>query len=540
MNKIRISKKAEALISSAYGKKPTRAYSDAEEKKIASSYDLRPKKADFSVDDTTWHDLDMAAVYRRVNACFSSSGDEALYRMMREPLLNRDAIRQRDASIAYLSSHEDERKALSASFIKIGRTKKISLVEYLVNFTAPDQGSAGEIVSLVLLALAIAALFLNPLAGIVSIIAVMIFNIASYFRTKAKVESLYGAVAAMSYLERSALELSRTEIPELSYLLDPIHEISSKLTPLKRGIRILGDAGRGVVSLGIFDVLMDYVRMITHIDFLVFRKMAKTVDENRDELLRMLDALGEIEALISIASYRETVPYFTPGEFLPEDDRSFTIEDAIHPLIEKPVPNSISVSSPVLLTGSNASGKSTFLRTAALTVLLAESIATAPAKTLKTPLFRVYTSMALQDNLEGGESYFIVEIRSIKRIMEASAIGGPVFCCIDEVLRGTNTVERIAASSEILADFASRNVFVFAATHDTELTSILDGTYEKYHFSEEVRDGEVVFDYKLKKGPASSRNAIKLLSAMGYRSDVVERAEETAEHFLREGTWKLY
>ena len=114
----------------------------------------------------------------------------------------------------------------------------------------------------------------------------------------------------------------------------------------------------------------------------------------------------------------------------------------------------------------------------------------------------------------------------------------PVLCFIDEVLRGTNTVERIAASSQILYDIAEKNVMCFAATHDIELTEMLEDTYANYHFQEEVLENDVYFNYKLYKGKATSRNAIRLLSVMGYPQLIVENAEKMAEEFTQNGMWK--
>ena len=113
----------------------------------------------------------------------------------------------------------------------------------------------------------------------------------------------------------------------------------------------------------------------------------------------------------------------------------------------------------------------------------------------------------------------------------------PVLCFVDEVLRGTNTVERIAASAQILEYMTGKQVICFAATHDIELTHILEDYYDNYHFQEEVRDGDIRFDYILYSGRATSRNAIKLLQIMGYDEKVITRAETAAEYFLKAGEW---
>ena len=97
--------------------------------------------------------------------------------------------------------------------------------------------------------------------------------------------------------------------------------------------------------------------------------------------------------------------------------------------------------------------------------------------------------------------------------------------------------ERIAASSEILKSVSASKALVFAATHDIELTTLLSGQYDNYHFQEKVTDDEVIFDFKLYSGPATTRNAIKLLKTIGYNSDIINAAENSARYFLENGKW---
>ncbi|MDE6675096.1 MAG: hypothetical protein K2K19_09850, partial [Acetatifactor sp.] len=216
-------------------------------------------------------------------------------------------------------------------------------------------------------------------------------------------------------------------------------------------------------------------------------------------------------------------------------------EQLYHPLIDNPVKNSITAPRGVLLTGSNASGKSTFLKTVALGALMAQTLNMVPADAYSAPRFRIYSSMSLRDDLESGESYYIVEIKSLKRILDAMKEDSdcPVLCFVDEVLRGTNTVERIAAATQILLSLTGENILCFAATHDIELTELLSGQYDNYHFEEEIRDGDILFNYTLREGRASSRNAIRLLEIMGYEQSIIQRAQEQAENFLQQGIWKL-
>ena len=145
--------------------------------------------------------------------------------------------------------------------------------------------------------------------------------------------------------------------------------------------------------------------------------------------------------------------------------------------------------------------------------------------------------MALKEDLQNQDSYYMAEIKSIKRILDAGGCKVPILCFIDEVLRGTNTVERIAASSKILESLSEMNALCFAATHDIELTYMIDKYYENYHFQEEIREDKMLFDYKLYTGRSETRNAISLLKLIGYSDDVVNEARNRADDFIRYGSW---
>ena len=132
----------------------------------------------------------------------------------------------------------------------------------------------------------------------------------------------------------------------------------------------------------------------------------------------------------------------------------------------------------------------------------------------------------------------MVEIKSLKRIIDAGKEKKhPVMCFVDEVLRGTNTVERIAASTEILKSLTEDHIFSFAATHDVELTKLLEDAYENYHFEERIENNEISFPYQLCQGRANSRNAIRLLQMLGYEEALIQRAEKRASDFIEQGEW---
>jgi DNA mismatch repair ATPase MutS len=254
----------------------------------------------------------------------------------------------------------------------------------------------------------------------------------------------------------------------------------------------------------------------------------------------MYEIVGFLDSMLAVSSYRASlgeycIPLLTDAE---KGEYQLEAEQLYHPLLKSPVKNSIAAHRSVLLTGSNASGKSTFIKTVAINGILAQTLHTVLAESYRGNYFHICSSMALRDDITSSESYYMVEIKSLKRIVDRSEQEGiPVLCFIDEVLRGTNTLERIGASTEILSRLAAANALCFAATHDIELTTLLEKQFDNYHFEEQVEQDDVIFDYRLREGKAVSRNAIKLLQMIGYPPEIVKNAQKRVDTFLERGRW---
>jgi DNA mismatch repair ATPase MutS len=263
------------------------------------------------------------------------------------------------------------------------------------------------------------------------------------------------------------------------------------------------------------------------------------VQENEAAILELFREIGFLDSVICIGYFRAALGFYCVPKLSTKRESVFSITDGFHPAIEKPVANSFAQNRGMIITGSNASGKSTFLKMTAINALLAQTIHTCAAHSYSGGYYRIYSSMALRDNLDGGESYYIVEIKALKRIVDEAAKSGAnrILCFVDEVLRGTNTVERIAASTQILEKLADNNVLCFAATHDIELTHLLENRYDNYHFEEDVRDGDVIFSYHLLEGRSQTRNAIKLLEIIGFSDDIINKANHMAKKFIESGEW---
>jgi MutS domain V len=245
-----------------------------------------------------------------------------------------------------------------------------------------------------------------------------------------------------------------------------------------------------------------------------------------------LDALGEVEALAALAGLAHDNPSWTLPDLDP-DATSISGSGVGHPLIPaaQRVNNDVTVGPPggfLLVTGSNMSGKSTLLRSIGVNAVLAGAGGPVCATSLRLPPVRLWTSMRIADSLERGVSYFLAEVTRLKRIVDvAREEGGAVVCyLLDEMLQGTNTAERQIAARSILRHLTARRTIGAVSTHDLTLadTPELNAVATRVHFRETVavRDGrpEMTFDYRLRPGPATSTNALRLMQAMGLIDDV--------------------
>ncbi len=171
-------------------------------------------------------------------------------------------------------------------------------------------------------------------------------------------------------------------------------------------------------------------------------------------------------------------------------------------------------------------------------MILAQTIHTCTAEELSFKPSFLVSSMAVRDSIETGESYYIAELNSLKRVLDGLNENVRCVCFVDEILKGTNTIERIAASSAILQYLSSKNALALVATHDIELTEITQAFCDNFHFRETVTENGIVFDYQIHDGYATTKNAIRLLDFMGYPASVTQQADILARDFETNRIWK--
>jgi DNA mismatch repair ATPase MutS len=233
-------------------------------------------------------------------------------------------------------------------------------------------------------------------------------------------------------------------------------------------------------------------------------------------------ALGELEAVSSLAGFAHDEKASSFPE-LSDGPAHFEATALGHPLIdpEKRVTNDVSLAAPgraLLVTGSNMSGKSTLLRAMGLASVMAHAGAPVCATRLSLTRCTLRTSIRVSDSLEHGVSHFYAEISKLKAVVDAARGAEPVLFLLDEILHGTNSRERQIGARWVLSELVQRGAIGAVSTHDMELCRLPDALMERVtmvHFRESVENGKMTFDYKVRPGPVTAGNALRLMQLVG-------------------------
>lgn len=241
--------------------------------------------------------------------------------------------------------------------------------------------------------------------------------------------------------------------------------------------------------------------------------------------------LAEVECLASFAAFQ----FANPGYAFPEisaEPFQIKAENLGHPLIfvSERITNSFATSGAgksLIITGSNMSGKSTFLRTVGLNMVLAYAGSAVCAKQFKAYPMQVFTAMRTEDNLAESTSSFYAELKRLKMLLDLTEKPEPVFYFLDEILKGTNSKDRHLGAVALVKQLHKRQASGMVSTHDLELGNLeteMPGAVKNYSFNSKIEGDKIIFDYKLTEGICGSFNASKLMQLMGI---AIEEAEKT-------------
>ena len=480
-----------------------------------------PQSAIARVDEITWNDLDMDSVFKYLNRTQSCVGEEALYHMLHAISAPDADLARRERWMTALANDEENRIALQRQLRRLGREHDHGAYAYLKNPLASKPKHAWIYYMLGAAPFVFLALgFVNPYLFL-GIFGSFLLNAAVYYKNKKAWLRELTAVRHIAAVLRIGRRMRRCAVAGMEDGFAELDALSAKLKVFGRWNSVFN-----MQRVAEYDFITDYIRIAFQPDMIALCRLSAFIQKYTADILRVMQLVGELDACIAVASVRQTLPTYTVPEFW--EQRHVVMKGVAHPLLKRPVLNDMDWTRNVLVTGSNASGKSTFVKAVAINAILAQSIGTCFAKSVRMPRAQVLSSMALRDNVQGGESYFIVEIKSLKRILDSLRPDTLTLCFIDEILRGTNTVERIAASTSLLQYIGSQNALCIAATHDIELTRLLT-EYRQVHFREEMTADGMQFPYRLLEGVSDTRNAIRLLEKLGFPGQVTEHANALAD-----------
>lgn len=480
----------------------------------------------YALDDRTWNDLDMNSIFVQIDRTMTIPGEQTLYSVLRQPLLDGDELDKRNHVINLFSQNQEIREKYQIAFSKLGKKEDVYDLDILWEDPPPMNNYVFLYIILVILIPIFVLLgVFNYSFAWLGLAGTLLCNMFIHYRAKGKIYEHLSSLRYLGKLIRCAKKLTAIKHPVLDVWLKEIEKTLSKVSYISKKTSLLGREA---------DYIAEYFNIFFLTEVRAFYSVLSALNKYQKELGQLYLAIGFKDVMVSIASYRAGLKNYVEPQF--ENSGPYMkMRDFVHPLLKNPIPYSIFFESKgTLITGSNMSGKTTFLKAVGINAVLAQTIHTSLAKEYQASFFHVMTLIGRMDNVIEGKSYYLDEINALLRIINALESRIPCLCLLDEIFRGTNSIERVSSSAEVLLYFARRNCLIFASTHDLELTELVSKSYRNIHFQEKITEDGISFDYKIEKGPSTTRNAIKLLRHIGYPSEIADAAEQRVRKVMKD------
>lgn len=477
--------------------------------------------------DKTCNDLDFDDLFMFLDRTNSKVGQQYFYDNLRTIKVNQQQTKLNEDLIIQISKNLEFRISLQKKIEKLNHKDAYYITtlfqEKHINppkwFFIVKLLSFASLVSLILG-------FFNPIFFIV-LVGVFCMNFVLHYWNKNNLVQYLSSIPQLLRLNNVASHLFVNPLfkkinPDLSKSIELINEVKNRMSFFQLEARLQGEFE--IIAWFVFEVF----KTMFLLEPLLLFGILKRLNTKRDEIENVYKFVGHIDMLISIASLRNGLGTFCLPNIT--DANKIMAKDVSHPLIFNCTTNSIAISEKsILLTGSNMSGKTSFIRAIGLNVITGLTINTCFAESMTFPLLKVFSAIRISDDLMNDKSYYFEEVLTIKEMLKEGLSGNKNLFLLDEIFKGTNTVERISAGKSVLSALTKNNNKILVSTHDIELTDMLSNEYELYHFSETVNEKTVGFDYKLKEGKLKNRNAIRILEINDYPGEVVKEAIEISK-----------
>lgn len=476
-------------------------------------------------------DLNLSELFTCVDYTSSAVGRQYLYNLLHVDRVSE--VAQHENLIQRLRFDKELQHTLTDRLKKLNSSDAFSIASL---FTAPSGGVSKRERRLIyycrflpFLSMGLIFLFQSPFFLFLFMLAFLINGILHY-KSKRRMQEYFFSVPQLLLLLKQAEMLSLNS--DFATVQKDIKEALAELLPLRKqlflfklGIRLESD----------WAILVYMIAEVCHVFFLSEAYAVSTalflLEDKKKPLKKVYRFMGLLDTLNSVSVFRASLPYFCTPQSVNISESGMDVRSMYHPLIKLAVANDLHLGKKsILITGSNMSGKTSFIRTVGVNLLMAKALHTCCAEHFETSLDRrLFSAMYLVDDLEKGESFFLKEVARMKELLIESEKGGALFL-LDEIFKGTNTVERIAIAKAVLSFLCKHGNMVLVSTHDLVLAELLEEEYEQYHFSEAIKDNNLFFNYRLMKGMATQRNAIRLLELYQYPKEVIRQAYTICLH----------
>jgi DNA mismatch repair ATPase MutS len=474
--------------------------------------------------------LNMNDVYSSIDRTLTNPGECILYQILRTPLLSGVILKKRNEIIRLFQTDKEIRENVQIGLLRMGRQKGngiTSLVCKELPHSTPMKFIFSFLAVLALISIIAVPIVWGSAGIIVGIIPLYLVNMLATNKVRRRLLFQLAAIRYLGAMIRLGKKIAAIKCPELSEYRVELEKATSATNKIVRKTFLLHPEAS--VSSDVGTLLYAHLDIYFLREVRIFYSVLDEIHAHHEELVSLYRLIGELDAMQSVASYREGLPEYTMPDFSDEVPL-LDINDARHPLLPDAVPNSMTIRQKgITITGSNMAGKTTFLRTLGVNAILAQTIYTCLATSYTANYCRIISLISETDSLMEGKSYYLVQAEQLLRMIKSSEKDVLTLCLIDEPLAGTNSSERIVASFEILNYLFDHNAVAVVATHDLELAGKLEFGFKSYHFTDKVDQGGLSFDYKLKDGITSTSNAIRLLEYLGYPKDIIKRAMKLEE-----------
>ncbi|WP_130734661.1 DNA mismatch repair protein MutS [Flavobacterium sp. J27] len=479
--------------------------------------------------DKTCNDLDFDELFMLLDRTNSKVGQQYLYNHLRTIQLDEEQTKQNEALLTEFSENEAFRISIQKKIEKLKNKDSyyISTLFQEAHIRPPKWFFMVKLLSFTSI-LSLLLCFFNT-AFFLLLLGVFCVNIVIHYWNKNNLVAYVSSIPQLLKMNAVASHLFVYPLlkkinPDLPQSMKVINEVKNRMFFFQLEAKLQGEFE--TIAWFFFEIF----KTLFLLEPLLLFGVLKRLDTKREAIENVFRFVGHIDMLVSIASLRKGLDTYCLPNI--SNDNTIVANEIRHPLLFDCIPNDITITDKsILLTGSNMSGKTTFIRTVGLNIITGLTINTCFAKSMRFPLLKLFSAIRISDDLMNDKSYYFQEVLTIKQMLDESVNGTKNLFLLDELFKGTNTVERIAAGKSVLSALAKNNNTILVSTHDIELTDLLVNEYELYHFSETVEDKTVGFDYKLKEGKLKNRNAIKILEINEYPKEVVHEAIQISKEW---------